>query len=295
MPLPLRPLHVLILVGITVVWGLNFVVAKVGLLQLPPLLLMALRWGLVGVLLAPFVKPPSGRWGAVLLVSFTLGFVHFALMFSGLRAIDAAAAAIAIQLQVPFAALLAAIFFGDRLGWRRALGMAIAFAGVAILAGEPRLEGRYGALAMVIGASFVWAIANFQVKRLGEIDGFALNAWIGVLAAPQLLLGSLLLEQGQWAALQAADWRAWLSVVYQAVLAVIFGYGLWFRFLRHYTMNQVIPFTLLVPLFGVASGVLFLAEPLTPARVAGGLLTVAGVGIIILRRPRLTAPQAERL
>ncbi|MFQ5774228.1 MAG: DMT family transporter [Kiloniellaceae bacterium] len=294
-PLAIRPLHVALFVLIAAVWGANFAVAKIGLEQLPPILMMALRWGLVGVLLAPFAAAPRGHWREVLLVSFTLGFLHFALMFTGLREIDAAMAAIAIQLQVPFAALLAAVVFKDRLGWRRALGMATAFAGVAIVAGQPRLGGHYLALAMVIAAACIWSVANIQIKLMGKIDGITLNAWIGMLAAPQLALASLVLEDGQAAALATADWRALMSVLYQAVLVVGFGYGAWYWLLRRYAVNQVMPFMLLVPVFGVLSGAAFLGEPLTLALIGGGALTVLGVGIIIVRRPRLVAPEAERV
>jgi O-acetylserine/cysteine efflux transporter len=280
---------------IAMIWGFNFAVAKIGLAQLPPIMMMALRWGLVGMLLAPFVKPPRGCWRQVFLVSFTLGFVHFALMFTGLKNLDAATAAIAIQLQVPFAALLAAVFFNDKLGWRRALGMAIAFIGVAIVAGEPRLAGVTVPLALVIVAACVWSVANVQIKKMGDVDGMMLNAWVGVFAAPQLALASLLLEEGQGAALAAADWRAAMAVVYQAVVVVIVGYGAWFWMLRRYAVNQVMPFTLLVPGFGVLSGVLVLGETLTLPLVVGGLLTIIGVGVITIIRPKLVAAEADRV
>jgi O-acetylserine/cysteine efflux transporter len=293
--LTVRPLHVAIFVAIMAIWGLNFVVAKIGLQQLPPLLLITLRWLLVAVMLAPFVARPTGRWRQVMLVSFTLGFLHFALMFTALRQLDASTAAIAIQLQVPFAALLSAVVFKDPLGWRRALGMAISFAGVALIAGEPRLDGHYLALAMAIAAACIWSVANIQIKLMGDIDGLTLIAWIGVFAAPQMALGSYLLEDGQGAALAAADWRAWASVAYQAVFVVGIGYGAWYWLLKRYAVNQVMPFALLMPGFGVASGVVFLDEPVTLALIGGAALTILGVGIIILRRPKLVAPEAERV
>jgi O-acetylserine/cysteine efflux transporter len=291
----IRPLHLVVFLLIAMIWGFNFAVAKIGLAQLPPIMMMALRWGLVGLLLAPFVKPPRGRWRQVFMVSFTLGFVHFALMFTGLQRLDAATAAIAIQLQVPFAALLAAVFFNDKLGWRRALGMAIAFIGVAIVAGEPRLTGSYVPLALVIVAACIWSVANVQIKKIGEVDGMMLNAWVGVFAAPQLALASLVLEEGQWAALAAADWRAAMAVVYQAVLVVIVGYGGWYWMLHRYAVNQVMPFTLLVPGIGVLSGVLVLGETLTLPLIVGGLLTVIGVGVITIIRPKLVAAEADRV
>ncbi len=292
--MPLRPLHLAALVFITFLWGMNFAAAKIGLAQMPPLMMVALRWGLVGLLLAPFVSAPRGQWRQVILVSFTLGFLHFSLMFWSLQYIEAATAAIAIQLQVPFAALLAAVIFKDTLGWRRGLGMTVAFAGVAVIAGEPKLDGQYLALAIIIVSACIWSVANMQIKLMGDINGLTLNAWIGIFAAPQLALGSWILEDGQMAALTAADWRAYASILYQAVPVVIFGYGLWFHFLRRYEVNQIMPFILLVPPFGVLSGILLLGESVSPVFIGGALLTVLGVGIIILRRPKLVAAQANR-
>lgn len=292
---PYSPFDLSVFVGIMVIWGLNFVVVKAGLAQIPPLLFVALRFALVALVLVPFVTPPRGHFREVLMISFTLGFLHFALMFSALETIDVATAAIAVQLQVPFSAILAWIVFQDRLGWRRALGMSIAFGGVALIAGEPRLEGQYLALAMIVAGSFVWAVANVQIKRLTAVNGTALNAWVAVFATPQLLLGSLVLESGQWAALAAVDWEGALSVIYQAIMVVVIGYGTWYRLLRRYDINQAMPFTLLVPVVGVLSGALFLGERLTVPLMIGGMLTIVGVGIIVLRRPRVAAPEAERL
>ncbi len=289
----MKPVHVLLAVAVMFVWGLNFVVAKLGIQRFPPMFLIALRFTLVAALMVWFVRPPRERLWRVLGVSVTLGGLHFALMFTGLQRVDAGTAAIAIQLQVPFAALLAAIFFKDRFGWRRTLGTAVAFAGIGLIAGMPKVGENIGSLAMVIAAALVWATANAQIKALGEIDGFALNAWVAVFAAPQLFLASWLLESGQIAALRTADWIGWGAVVYMALVTTIGGYGFWYYLLGRYRMNQVMPLILLVPVFGVLSGVLFLDEALDWRILTGGALTVAGVGVIVLRRPRLVAPGAE--
>lgn len=294
MPGAITPFHLGLFLLIAVVWGLNFAVAKLGLAQLPPMLFVALRFALVAALLLPFVKLPHGRWRRVIGIAFTLGLMHFALMFTGLKSLDAATAAIAIQLQVPFAALLAAIFFQDKLGWRRALGMAIAFVGVALIAGEPRLNGQYLSLFLVISAACTWSIANVQIKLLEGVDGFSLNAWIAVFATPMLLAASFLLEENHIRSLQEMDWVPVFAIVYQSLLVVVFGYGCWYWLLKRYSMNQAMPFTLLVPVIGVISGVVFLGESMTPYLIVGGGLTVVGVGIIVLRRPKVAEPSAER-
>lgn len=293
--LSVPPLHLLAFLGIMVVWGFNFAIAKWGMQELPPILLMTLRFGIVALLLVPFVPRPTGRWREIALLSFVLGFLHFTMMFTGLDGIDAATAAISVQLQVPFASLLGALFLNDKIGWRRALGMAIAFAGVAVVAGEPRLSGNYGSLALVVGAALIWAVSNIQVKALHDLSGLTIAGWMSLLATPQLALASLLIERGHLAAIRNASWLTWGAVAYTSVAVMIVGYGGWYWLLKRHAVNVAMPFTLLLPVSGAASGVLLLGERLTPALFAGGVLVVAGVGIIVLRRPTTTDPAAERV
>lgn len=281
----MKPLHIVAAALVMALWGGNFGFAKWGLEELPPLTLMALRFALVALMLVPFTRPPAGRLPWIVAISFTLGGLHFSLMFSGLSRIDASLAAIAIQLQVPFAAILAALFFDDRLGWRRMAGMVGAFVGIVIIAGEPKVQGDPTALAMIIGASAMWAISNVLIKKMGPVDGFALNGWMALFAVPQLVLASLLLETGQIDALMHAGWKSLVSIVYQAVLVMVVGYGVWYVLIRQYAVNQTMPFTLLVPLFGVLAGIVMLGEELTWRVVVGGAATIAGVGVIVLRRP----------
>ncbi len=288
----MTPLDTGLAVLVMAVWGFNFVAAKWGLAELPPILLMALRFGLTAVLLLPFVRCPRDKLASIFVLSVTLGCLHFSLMFTGLSRVDAAVAAIAIQIQVPFSALLAAVLFGDRLGWRRALGMAVAFAGVVLLAGEPRVQSDLGALALIIVAAFVWSVSNIQIKQIGPLDGFALNAYFSLFAAPQLLMVSMIFEHDQIPALAAADWRAFVSIVYMAIAVTIISYALWYKLLRRYAVNVIMPLTLLVPVAGVASGVAFLGDSLTWRTMLGGFATLAGVGIIVVRRPQLSDPEA---
>ena len=133
-------LDLLLTLLVAVTWGLNFVIAKLGVAEMPPIFLVTLRFALVAALLVPFVRFPRGRFVPLLVLAMTLGTLHFSLMFSALNSIDASVAAVAIQTQVPFAAILSAILFKDPPGWRRVLGMVVAIGGVALLAGA--LTGR---------------------------------------------------------------------------------------------------------------------------------------------------------
>ena len=227
------------------------------------------------------------------LYGLVMGGIHFSLMFTALVTIDAATASILSQLCVPFATLLAAFVFKDRPGWRRLSGMAIAFAGVAVIVGEPRFEGGLAPVLMVIGAAFAWGLGAVQAKAIGDIDPYTLNAYMALFAIPPLVVLSLFLETGQIQTLISASAVGWSAILYQSFAVVIFGYGIWYRLLRRNPISLTMPFMLLVPLIGVISAVLFLDEAMSVRLVLGGALTVLGVAIIIVRRPD-AAEQAVR-
>lgn len=287
----MKPIDLAIALAIMLMWGLNFVVAKIGLHHWPPIFFVTLRFAVVAALLLPFVRLPRGRIVPILGLAVVLGGLHFPLMFNAMSRIDAGTAAVVVQLQVPFAALLSHFIFKDRIGWRSAVGMALAFAGVLLITGEPRLLDEWPAVLMAVGGAFTFAVANVQMKKLGDVDGNTLNAWMALFATPALLGISLVLESGQIDSLRNATWPALGSLFYQSVIMVIISYALWYRLLRKYSVGQVMPLTLTLPILGVLSGVVLLDEPMNWQKALGGLLTVAGVGVIVLRRARVTEPR----
>lgn len=289
----MKPLDVAAALAVIVIWGLNFVIGKIGVAQIPPLLLMAVRFALVAAILSPFLRPMGRSWGLVAAVSVVLGGLHFGLMFSGLKGVDAGPAAIAIQLTAPFSAILAAVYYRERMGRWQLLGMAVAFVGVYVLAGDPTAAPSIPHLLLVVAAAFAWAVANILIKRLRGINVFVLNAWVALLALPQLLLASLLLEHGQLAALAAADWRGWGAILYMALGASITAYGIWYYLLGKYEVNRIVPMTLLSPVLAVVFAVVILDETLSVRIVGGGLLTIAGVAMIQFLRPAARVPVVQ--
>lgn len=287
----MKPAHILLGVLTMLIWGLNFVMAKIGLAEFPPLLLIGLRFTLVAILLVAFVPVPKDKLPQILAASVVMGGLHFSLMFTGLTEVDAAVASIAVQIQVPFSSLLAAMFFGDKLGWRRAMAMVVAFVGIVLIAGEPRMAAKLAPLAMIIAASFLWAVGNIQVKQMGEMNEFSTNAWMAVFTAPQLFIASALFESGQIDSIVNASWAAWGAIAFMSIFVTIVGYGLWYYLLPRYPVNQTMPFILLMPVFGVLFGVWLLDELLSWQMIAGGVLTLAGVGVIVVRRPKLAEPE----
>ena len=291
----MKPQHLALMLLCQFIWGVNFVAAKIGLQNFEPLFFVALRFSLVALLLLPFVGLPKRKLLRLLPLSLTMGAMHFGLIFTGMQYVDAATSSIAVQLQVPFAAILAAIFFKETLGWRRLLGMSVAFAGVLLIAGEPRYSGdNLWPLLSIVGAAMVWAIANVQVKALGdEFDALELNGYIAILAAPQLLLVSYLIEGNVWPTVFEVGLAGWGALLFQSVIVAIFSYLIWYDMMRRYPVNQVMPFTLLLPMIGVISGHLVLDEVVTWQMILGGLATIAGVAIVVIRRPAVVAPSTK--
>ena len=135
----MRPLDIAAAAAVIVIWALNFIIGKIGVAQWPPLMMMMLRFALVAVLLVPFLRPHGKPWGLIVGLSVMLGGLHFGLMFTGLKGVDAGPAAIAIQLSIPFSSLIAAVVYRDRMGPLQIAGMIIAFAGVYMISGEPTM------------------------------------------------------------------------------------------------------------------------------------------------------------
>lgn len=293
-PRALTPLDLTAALAVVVLWAFNFIAGKVGVQQFPPLFLIALRFGLVALLLAPCLRQPLGRRiRRVMVLSVVFGCCHFGLLFFGLSGVDAGPAAIAAQLTVPFSALLAFLVYRERLGRWQILGMLVAFSGVYLLAGASAEPLSTPHLLAVVGGALAWSVSNLLIKDLGPMNAFQLNAWIAALAAPQLLGWSLILETGQGQALAGASWLGWAAIAYMAVGASITAYGLWYHLVEKYEVNQVVPLTLLAPVLAVLLSALLLGEVLSPPILIGGALTISGVAMIQFLGARRAGPRGR--
>lgn len=276
----MKPQDILLGVIVMIVWGMNFAISKLAMAEFSPMMLVCLRYLLTAILLIPFLRWRGIKFLHIFGLSVTLGVLHFAFMFTGLKGTDASLVAIAVQIQVPFAVILAVIFFRERPNRRQIVGIAIAFAGVVLLAGAPKTSGSLFNLGLVIIAALLWGLAHIQVKWMGAVNPFVLNAWMSVLAAPMIFGTSLMFEDGQWDSLQTAGAAGWGGVIYMAVGVTIFGYGIWYKILQKYDVSQTMPLTILAPLVGAASGIIFLGENMDAFQVAGAALTILGVGAV---------------
>jgi len=280
----MKPVDILMAISVAVIWGMGFVIAKAGMTHFSPILLMALRFSLTAACLLCFFRPPPGILKKIFWISLISAALQYSLTFNGLRGIDASTAALLVQLEVPFGFIMAWLVFGDRIRPLQALGILVAFGGAVLIIGEPRLAGDLIYAFLVIGGAFTWAVGQIMIKKLGNIGGFRLLTGVALFAAPQLFIASWLLEREQLEQITTASISAWGAVIYLALVMTALGYGLWYRLLGHYSVNQVMPFLLLLPVTSVIGGIFFLGESLTIKIAFGGGLAVIGVAMITLQR-----------
>jgi O-acetylserine/cysteine efflux transporter len=284
----LAPRDLGFLLLINLIWGFNLIAAKVGVQHFPPMCFTALRFSLLSVCLVPFLRWHAGRMLPLLVAAVLSGGLQFALLFSGLRlTAHVGSVAIATQLGVPFTTLMSVLFLGEVIHWRRRLGIALAFAGVAVIALQADVFADRAGLALVTASALSSSLGLIAIKRLGEgIRPLELQAWFAVSGAPLLWLLSLWLESGQGAAIATADPRAWGALLFTVVASSLIAHTGFYWLISRYPVSAVSPLTTLSPVCSVALGVLLLGDALTARILIGGLLTLVGVVIIARRDPR---------
>lgn len=291
----MQPRDLLGLLLLCLVWGFNFVVAKwsvagtpalvPGFDGAPPLFFAFLRFAGLALILAPWLRPLPTDWTRLLGVALCMGCLQYALLFIGLTTATPSGMAIAVQMGVPFASILSVVWLGERLGVWRVAGTAAAVSGVILVVADPSaLDVSLGLLAGV-GAAFVAAVGIILVKRIA-MKPMRLQAWIGMLSWPPLLLATLLFEQGQIESVSAGGGWFLLSLFFTIVVVNVFGHGVFYHLVQRYEATLVAPMTLLAPLIGVICGVMIAGDSLGWKLVVGGALTLAGVAVVAARPNR---------
>lgn len=284
----MKPQHIALMLLICAVWGGNFVVTKLAVNHFPPVFFTALRFALVALLMLPWLRWKPGQMGNVLIAALCMGTVHFALIIVGIDlADDVSVVAVVTQLGVPIVTLMAVLLLGERVRWRRALGIGLAFAGTVVISFDPKVMNYQLAILLILGGVIVYSFGQITVRRIRDVDTFTMQAWVGIISAPSLLLISLLTETGQVEQAFAANAWQWSTVVYAAIAVSVIGHGGTYYLLRRYPVSIVNPGFTLAPIFGVLSGVYFLNEHLSGRVIAGSILTLLGVLIVALREGKV--------
>jgi O-acetylserine/cysteine efflux transporter len=267
---------------VVAIWGFNFVVIKVGLKEIPPILLCALRFFLAAFPAVFFIKRPAVPFRSVMAFGLVMFASQFALLFSGMYAgTTASMASLVLQVHVFFTVALAVVFLAEQPSVWQIIGALTAFSGIGLVAAHT--GGEISALGLILigAAAASWGIGNLIAKKLGKVDMLAMVVWGSLVAWPPLLLLSYLLEQGSWSleGMAHLSWPTIGAVGYIVYLSTLLGFAVWSWLLSHYPAATVAPFTLLVPVFGFTSSALALGEPLYPWKLAAAILIIAGLCI----------------
>ncbi|EGQ6834167.1 O-acetylserine/cysteine exporter [Shigella flexneri] len=247
---------------VVVVWGLNFVVIKVGLHNMPPLMLAGLRFMLVAFPAIFFVARPKVPLNLLLGYGLTISFAQFAFLFCAINfGMPAGLASLVLQAQAFFTIVLGAFTFGERLHGKQLAGIALAIFGVLVLI-EDSLNGQHVAMLgfmLTLAAAFSWACGNIFNKKIMSHSTRP--------AVMSLVIWSALIPIIPF------------SLMYLAFVATIVGYGIWGTLLGRYETWRVAPLSLLVPVVGLASAALLLDERLTGLQFLGAVLIMTGLYI----------------
>lgn len=273
----------LLALGIILVWGVNFVVIKVGLTGVPPMLLGALRFCLVAFPAILLVPRPRVPWPKLVAYGATISLGQFAFLFYAMAVgMPAGLASLVLQSQVFFTVAFAALFLREPVRWHHLAGMLVAAAGLALIGSG--VQGGTGGMTiagflLTLCGAASWATGNIVSKTIGPVDLLGLVVWGALIPIVPFALLSLTFEGPTRIvdSLTHVSGMAVLAVLYLAFAATIFGYTMWGRLLTRYPASKVAPLTLLVPPVGLVSSHLLLGEDLVAAQWGGAVVVMAGL------------------
>ena len=279
----------LVLLMICVIWGLHFIVIKLTVGQnVEPLFYAALRMTFVAIILIKYLKWHEGQMIFVTLGGLGYGTLNYAFLFPALTLTTASAAAVAIELYVPFSIILSIIFLKERIGIWRSLGIAMAFTGVVIIASSkpPEAAGPYFLLGIIFIACGAMgeAVGAIAVKKVREVKPLELLAWFGVIGSICLWPLTFALEDNQLEAFNAENlWPFLAALSYTVILVSLVAHTSYYWLLQRLPVHMIAPSGLMTTLIGVGASALILSEPLGLSFLIGGALTLGGIALILWR------------
>ncbi len=279
-----------VLMMVCSIWGLHFVVMKFTVVEMgvPPLFYAALRVTLLALILLPFLRWHAGQMKAVLMGGLGFGAFNYAFMFPAMQLTTASAAAVTIELYMPFSILLSVLILGERIGPWRITGSVLAFVGVVLIGlGTPSEAAGQGfalGIALMAFAAMSEAIGAVSVKSVKSVNPIQLLAWFGVVGSVILWPLSLIIEDNQMSAF-APDTRVnfGLALMYSVLLVSLVAHGSYYWLLQRLPIHTVAPSGLMTTVIGVAAGVFILKEAPTAILLFGALITLSGISIILWR------------
>ncbi|MGZ6014334.1 MAG: DMT family transporter [Phenylobacterium sp.] len=271
---------------VCLVWASNNIVSKyvVSHLGLPPLFYAAVRFGIVALATLPWLLPmPRPRW-RLLVVATLMGGGNFALLFLGLKTSTPSATAVIGQLGVPITTLLSMVMLGEKIRWRRALGITLTFIGCLAVMYNPKGFAISAGLLYVVASAFAGALGAVMMKQIEGVKPLQFQAWVGFASFFPLAALSAWLEPGQVGQALSAGWPFVAAVLYSGLVVSVGAHTGYSCLIGRYEANLISPLTLMTPLATIALGVAIFHDPFGLRMAAGSAIALIGVLIIALRR-----------
>ena len=275
-----------LLVLICLAWAGSNIVSKLVVAHwgVPPLYYAAVRFALVAAITLPWLLPaPRPTWRMVL-VGLLMGGGNFALLFMGLTTASPSAAAVVIQLGVPFTTVLSVLMLGERIRWRRGVGIALTLLGAVVVMWSPQGFELSPGLWLIVAAAFTGSLGAVMMKQIEGVKPLQFQAWVGFSSLWPLGLMSALMEPGQVAAGLQAGWPFVAAVVFSALVVSVLAHTAYYGLIQRYEANLIAPLTLMTPLFTIGLGVVVTHDHFDLRMGIGAALALLGVLIVALRR-----------
>ena len=267
--------------------GFGFVIAKPAMEYLPPFLLMGLRFTFVALLLVWWFPIPRGYLKKIFFASLIANTIQYSITYTGLDLIDASAAVLLVQTEVPFGVVFAYFMLKEKPTVRALIGIAIAFVGVYVLTGSPNLDGKVLGVSLTIIGSGVWALGQVLVKPLSkEINPLALVAWLGLFSGPILIGLSAIFDGNTINYFKNASFESWMIAIYLGFIMQPITYGCFYYVLKRNPLYKVLPIvTMGIPPTGLLAAIFLLGEEPTKELFIGGVVIIIGVILIVFTKP----------
>ena len=275
--------------------GFGFVIAKPAMEYLPPFLLMGLRFTFVALLLVWWFPIPRGFLKKIFFASLIANTTQYSITYTGLSFIDASAAVLLVQTEVPFGVVFAYFMLKEKPTIRSLVGIAIAFIGVFILTGSPNLDGKFIGVSLVILGSGIWALGQVLVKPLSKkINPLALVAWLGLFSGPILITLSAIFDGNPINYFKTTPFEVWLIAIYLGFIMQPITYGCFYYVLKNNPLYKVLPIvTMGIPPTGLLAAIFLLGEEPTKELFIGGTIIIVGVILIVFNKPKKTNPKVQ--
>jgi drug/metabolite transporter (DMT)-like permease len=280
-----------LMLAVCLFWAFNAIVTKIVLstMMVPPLAFTALRFAVVTVAVLPWVLPmPRPRW-RLLAVGSLMGGGSFSLYFLGLKDASASAAAIVVQLGLPITTLLSVLMLGERIRWRRGLGIALTFGGALLVIWQPQGVALSGGLYFIVASAAASSLGTVMMKQMGGVAPLRFQAWVAISSLVPAALLSAAFETGQVETVTAGGWVFLVSLLFSALVVSVVAHTAYYGLIQRYEANLIAPLTLLTPLMTIGFGVVLLHDRLDLRMAIGATLALVGVLIIALRTNRRIA------